>query len=51
MIGLTEITKNIFKKNKTSGKHKPSSPALCAEQVGYIFSRLIPLTLSDYRVG
>jgi len=32
-IVLTEITENI-KKNRTSAKHKPSLPALCAKRVG-----------------
>jgi len=30
-IGLTKITKNIF---KTTAKHKPSLPAFCAQRVG-----------------
>jgi len=33
ITGLTEINKNIYKKNKTSAKHKPSSPALGAERM------------------
>jgi len=32
--GLTEITKYTFKKNKTSAKQNPSSPALPADRVG-----------------
>ena len=32
IISLTEITKNIFK-NRTSARHKRSSPALRAERV------------------
>jgi len=32
IIGLKEVTKIL--KNKTSAKHKPSSPALRAERVG-----------------
>jgi len=33
IIGLTEITK-IYKKNKRSAKHKPTSPMPRAEWVG-----------------